>query len=141
MLLLRGGRSIQDQKERCYQRHNSMTKKVGIPFEKGVSGNPSGRPKTPRDVLEARQMTTVEFTRLMNKFTGMTRDELAEYSRNPKATTLELLVASIIVKAITNGDHMRAEFLLNRLVGKVADQVNAQAMIKLIVEDYTKHKE
>lgn len=112
-----------------------MPKKL---FKPGQSGNPSGRPKLPRDILEAKQMNTIEFTRLMNRFMSMSREQLSDFTKNPAATTLELLISSIVAKAITNGDHQRAEFLITRLVGKVADQVNSAGMIKIVIEDYSK---
>ena len=37
-----------------------MTKTVGTPFRKGQSGNPSGRPKLPRDLVAAAKAHSVE---------------------------------------------------------------------------------
>jgi hypothetical protein len=113
-----------------------MTKVIGRPFPKGVSGNPGGKPATPKDIKEARSMGRIEFERLLNKFIHMDRATLSEYVKRPDATAMELLIASIVSKAITGGDHLRANFVLDRLIGKVADNLNSDSTIKIILEDY-----
>lgn len=92
-------------------------------FEKGKSGNPRGRPRVSSEVKVVRKMTAFEFTRIMNRLMEMTRTELVAFSKDERATSLELMVASILSKAIINGDANRAEFLLSRLIGKVTEVI------------------
>lgn len=94
---------------------------VGKPFPKGVSGNPGGRAKMPEDVKRANNLTAVEFIRLTNKYLGLSKEELIQALKDPAATTLELMIGSIMHKAVVEGDQKRLDFLLDRLVGKVKD--------------------
>lgn len=93
-------------------------------FKPGKSGNPSGRPKLPKDIVEARNMNRIELERLINKFINMPREELAAYAQKQGATAIEMMIASIVSKAILKGDNKRLDFLLNRLVGKVPENHN-----------------
>jgi hypothetical protein len=43
---------------------------------------------------------------------------------DPKTTALELMIGGIIMKAVTEQDQHRAEFLLNRIIGRVAIQAD-----------------
>jgi hypothetical protein len=94
-------------------------------FKKGVTGNPLGRPAVPADLLEARKFTRLKLERVLNRMIHMTRQELSDYIKNPNIGAMELLLASILTKAISHGDYQRADFILNRLVGKVPDKIDA----------------
>lgn len=98
-------------------------KLLGKPFQKGQSGNPNGRPKLPKDVVEAKQLNRVELERVLNRLIHKTEPELNEVINSNDSTSFEKLIANIIVKGIRQGDQMRANFLLDRLVGKVKEHV------------------
>jgi hypothetical protein len=98
-------------------------KAPGRPFKKGQSGNPSGRPKLPQDLLEAKKLTQIEFERIVNKYLFEGKQKLAQAAADPGTTVLELLIGSIIHKAVIEGDEKRMEFLLNRIVGKVTERI------------------
>lgn len=92
-------------------------------FKKGQSGNPSGRPKVPEDVREAKKLTSVEMVRVLNKFNGWTLNQLAEFCKDGNNTVLEMMVARIMIKGIKDGTPTNLTFLFDRLIGKVKDQV------------------
>lgn len=48
----------------------------------------------------------------------MTREELKVRTTNPLATMAELLIGSIMIKAIETGDPVRSQVLLNYVVGR-----------------------
>lgn len=109
------------------------------PFVKGQPTiNPSGRPPTPKDVREIRQMTVNEFTRITNKYLNMTKEQVITATKNPNLTAIEALVASVISKAIYGGDQMRLNALLDRLIGKVPDKIEASHSHEFIarIEQY-----
>ena len=107
-------------------------------WKKGESGNPSGRKKLPNDIREAKTMDKIQFARILHKFVHMRKDQLSDSLRNPNATMLELMVGHIVAKAAKDGDTVRATFLLDRMIGKVADQVDVSNMVHQIVLNYKK---
>lgn len=95
----------------------------GRDFEPGQSGNPNGRPPTPEDIKQARKLNCAEFERIANKYLHMTHAELGAAVKSGNATVLEMMVASIISKAVTKGDQIRLEFLLKRLIGDPVERI------------------
>lgn len=94
----------------------------GKNFEPGWAGGP-GRPALPADLKEARALTRVDFERLINKFLFMGKSELEKVKASNESTAIELLISSIVLKAANDGDHLRTDFLLNRLIGKVQEKL------------------
>ena len=43
--------------------------------------------------------------------------------KDPNTKALELLIGKIMAEAISKGDHMRMNFILDRMIGKVKDVV------------------
>lgn len=103
----------------------------GRPFKKGQSGNPKGRTPIPEEVKEARKFNKLEVERVLDKFLGLTRDELFIRLRDPQTAMLERIVGRIILKASKGGDHFRLDFLLNRLIGKVKEAVEHSGKVTL----------
>jgi len=101
-------------------------------FKPGQSGNPSGKPKTDPELLKARALTRTKFEALANKFISMTKEDLKAAVTNPNATMLELMVAKIVEQAISKGDQIRLTFILDRLIGKVPDKVEAQVTSEVL---------
>ncbi len=95
------------------------------PFPKGVSGNPSGKPKgiITRGHIEA----------TMGRFCNMTRAELQEVVADKKSTMLEIMVASIMAKSAQQGDHQRFEALMQRMVGKVQDKIEMSTAVPFVI--------
>lgn len=92
------------------------------PFKPGQSGNPGGRPKLPDDIKEARKLNQVELERIVNKYLYMDREAVKAAISSPKTPMMELMVASIVAQAAQKGDHLRLDFVLNRMIGKVKDE-------------------
>lgn len=95
----------------------------GRDFLPGQSGNPNGQPKVPQEIKDARQLTKLELERLLNKYMVMTKDEVQEALKNPATPALELMIGSIVAKAVSGGDDKRLNFLLERMIGKVKEKV------------------
>ena len=91
------------------------------PYVKGQSGNPGGKPKG--------TLTKADVEKLFQKFAGKTKDELQLMVQDPKSTMLEIMVASVMVKAAKDGDAARLQFLLDRAVGKVKEQMEVENTI------------
>lgn len=103
-------------------------------FKPGQSGNPNGRPKLPDDIRQIRKVNKTEIERVMNKFLSMTKSEISQLVNDQDTPALEIMLASIIVKATTHGDHQRLNFILDRLVGKVKDVVQVELPKPTVIE-------
>lgn len=95
----------------------------GRNFRKGQSGNPKGPIPLPEDIREARKVTQIDFERIANKYLFARKDEIAKASADPNTPVIELMISSIIHKAVVEGDERRLEFLLSRLIGKIVQPV------------------
>lgn len=102
-----------------------MSKKKNL-FEAGNPGGP-GRPALPEDIKAARQLNSVEFERIVNKYLYMTADEMERLGKDKaaKATmpAIEIMLFSIISRAISEGDQTRLNFILDRIIGRVPVKV------------------
>lgn len=103
------------------------------PFKPGQSGNPGGRPKTPEDLREGRKLNQHELERVINKLLYLDKGQLQEVVRNPETPMLELIAASILAQAAQKGDQQRLEFVLQRMIGKVKDQLEVTTPTPFIV--------
>jgi hypothetical protein len=91
-------------------------------FKKGSSGNPNGRPRVPEDIREARKLDKIAFDRTLNKFIHMPKSEFNNVMKQD-ISKMEQMVGRMIDSACAYGDHHRLNFILDRLIGKVADVV------------------
>ncbi len=96
----------------------------GKDWKPGESGNPNGRPKVPSDVKQARKLNKVKVERILNRFLAMDRQELERIKTDPSTPILDLFVAGLVAKGVSQGDHKRLEFIFDRLVGKVTEKVH-----------------
>lgn len=60
---------------------------------------------------------------VMGRLCRMTRAELQAIVDSPTSQMLDISVASIFLKAAASGDHTRMTFLLDRMIGKVKDEI------------------
>ncbi len=97
-------------------------------------GNQYGRPKVPEDIKEGRRLNKSELERIMTKLLNMEPDELKAHLAKRKMPCKEMLIGTIILKAIQGGDHYRTTFLLDRLIGKVKEQVEMTGMKLFTIE-------
>jgi len=97
---------------------NSGSFKPGNQASKG-----KGRTPVPGDIKTARTLNKTELERILNKFLNMNVTELKAIAKHPSTSVLEVMLANIAAKAITQGDQVRLDFLLNRTIGKVKEQI------------------
>lgn len=106
----------------------------GKNFKPGQSGNPNGRPKMPPEVKESRKLNQASVELLLNKYLLMPFEELKALIEAQKCSAGDMLIATVIYKGITKGDHYRLDFLLNRLIGKVTDRIEHKGVSLYVIE-------
>lgn len=106
----------------------------GRDFKPGQSGNPKGPPKLSPDVKAARKINRLEFERVATEMLNKTADEIKATAKDPQTRGLELIVSTILMKGIQNGDQFRLNFFLERLIGKVSDKVQHSFPKRTVIE-------
>ena len=101
-------------------------------YKPGQSGNLSGRPKDPAELKAIKQMTKAEFQLLIHRLIDLRPEDLATF----KGTVLEMAMASAMQSAIKSGDFSRIQGFIERLFGKVKDEINADLNLQVRVFDY-----
>lgn len=90
---------------------------------KGESSNPNGRPRKFISQLKKEGYKQSEIFDAIQVLISMQPDELQAVKTNPKATVLEITIASAILKSIQKGDLTSLETLLTRVFGKPKEKV------------------
>ncbi len=86
-----------------------------------------GRKKLPRDLAVANSLTKAKLEGLLNLHLWMTEKELNKVVKDAKTPMISKAIASIIAKAIENGDDRRLTFILDRLIGKPKEEIDITA--------------
>lgn len=97
------------------------TKTGGRDFKKGDKGNPGGFTK---EQAKARHLTRETLKDLMNTLNGATHEDMQRMLGEPNTTALTMMIIRGYMNAIETGDMKQIELVLQRLVGKVKDEVD-----------------
>lgn len=114
-----------------------MSKEHLIPFEKGVSGNPNGRPRKYVSLLKESGYKLSEINDTIQSMMAMDLDELKTVWDNPRATVLEKTIANAMKKSLEKGSLYSLETLLTRVYGKPKEQmdINTDNKIEIVFVD------
>ena len=96
----------------------------GRDFKKGQSGNPKGRPPMPEDLRQIKKLSPALIRNIIAKLSRMSRIELEKHIKQSTTPMLEATIGNVYHKALVNGDYMRMNFLLDRTIGKVKDEID-----------------
>ncbi len=104
-----------------------MTKKkpTGRPFKPGNPGGP-GRSPLPPELKAARKLNRSQVEITLSRIIQMNETEIEVLMLDPYATAMEKITARIVQEASKRGDHFRLDFLFNRLIGKVQDNIKLE---------------
>ena len=110
-----------------------MSKEHLIPYVKGQSGNPSGRPRKYVTILKEQGYKLSEINDTIQVMMAMDIEELKDVWDNPKTTILEKTIAGAMRKSIKNGSLYSLDTLLTRVYGKPKEQVDIKTDNKIEV--------
>lgn len=90
----------------------------------------------PKEVKEARLHNAVEFEGSLYKYMQMPLDGLKKAFKEPTTSARDLAVIQILMKAIKQGDYRCLDFLLDRTIGKVKQnlEVSGEVGVKTITQ-------
>lgn len=98
------------------------------PWKPGESGNPAGGRKHNPEIRMLKRLTQEEFVDIGNMIISEDMASLTRIVKDDTETVLRRMVASVAKKVITTGDANTLDIFLNRLIGKVKDQVQVTGM-------------
>lgn len=95
-----------------------------IPFKKGQSGNPKGRPKKYVLSLKKEGYKLTEINDTIQQMISLNYEELKAVYQKDEATILEKTIASALKKGLEKGQLESIETLLNRVYGKPKQEMD-----------------
>lgn len=95
----------------------------GNDIKKGEVRNPTGRPRTPEYLKKASKLTKVRFQEILHKYCNHSLEDLKMSYINKKTPALDLVVIKVLIEAIRKGDEKKLGFLLDRMIGKVKEEI------------------
>lgn len=101
-----------------------------MPFQPG-NKHGKGPPLLPPEVREARKFNRQELDLTLSKLMVMPPAQLQAIKTNPEATAVELALSAVLIHAINDGDEKRLDFLFNRSIGKVKENITVNGMLEL----------
>ena len=95
----------------------------GKNFKRGWVSNPNGRPPIPEEYKKLQKLNADQFKGMVAKFALMTVSQMNEYLSRDDVPVFEAMIGKIIKVCIESGDHAKLNFLLDRTIGKVKENV------------------
>lgn len=109
-------------------------KSGGRDFKPGQSGNPGGTSKVDRELMVIRKLSKEKFKELANILISGTREDLERMLASPGTSALTEMVIKVVLGIAERGDMTSLDRLLDRLIGKVKDEVDVTVVKPMIIE-------
>ena len=106
----------------------------GRDWQPGVSPNPSGRTPTPQALKDAKRLNKTNFEEIINKYLWAPLADLEAAVEDKQLATIESWMVAIMLKGRTTGDWGGYEWIAQRLLGKVKDQLEVTQPKPFIVK-------
>jgi hypothetical protein len=84
-----------------------------------------GRTSLPAEIRQIKKITAKNYIEHINEISSLTVSQLKEVANNKTENTLRVCVAKAFLYSIERGEPQRLEYLLQRVLGKVPDKMQA----------------
>ena len=102
-----------------------------IPFKKGESGNPNGRPKKFTTLLKGIGYKQSEINDTIQNMLGMDMEQLKDIVQSDDTTILEKTIANALYRSFRKGSLYSIDTLLTRVYGKPKEQIQLEGSLNL----------
>lgn len=103
-----------------------------IPYQKGQTGNPNGRPRKFVCQLKDMGYNKQDINQTIENMMAMTLNELADIFKDEHATILERTIANAMRKSLEKGTLYSLETLISRVHGVPKSQIDLKAEIESV---------
>ncbi len=108
----------------------------GRDFAPGNPGGP-GRPPLPPALKEAKRLTKTSLEEIVNKYLWLSLEDLEKSKDDKTLVTVEAGMCAIIHKGRTTGEWSGFEWIAQRLIGKVKDQIDIRQVTPFVIKHTT----
>ncbi len=98
------------------------------PWKKGQSGNPLGGKLHNKEIKKIKALTKKQLAEIGSVMLNGTVQDLDKLKKDKTQSVLKHMLASVAHNAVTNGDTNALETLLNRIIGKVKEEVFVESI-------------
>ena len=110
----------------------------GKDWKKGESGNPNGRPPLPPEVKAIRALTHAEIKEIGELILSCRQEDLERIVGDGEETVLRRWMAKVAARGASEGDMMKLNALLDRIVGSTPKELKVSANIHSYLMDKMK---
>ena len=87
-----------------------------------------------KELERLKVLTKKELAECASWLAKSTLKDLADIPQNPDSTVIQAMVAAVAARVITKGDSMAFDALMNRIVGKVKDELHVdEKSVKVVI--------
>jgi hypothetical protein len=104
-----------------------------MPFKEGHKHS-KGRPKINPVLKEVMAVNRELVEEKLAQYMTMSFDKIKEITKDDKKSTMDHMLASIVVHGVISGDPKHLSFLLDRTIGKVKDVQEVDVTLRKIEE-------
>jgi hypothetical protein len=105
----------------------------GRNFTKGGPGGPGRTPLT-KEAKQLKEMTTDEFTKRVNKYLLMSRQQLIKGIGSKKMPMIDLYIRNSLVRGSDKGDYYTLDCMLNRIIGRPKEAIAISGSVSLAAD-------